>query len=636
MPIALLGLIGGFLTPAMVSSQNPQAPILFIYLYFVLTGLMLVIRKQCWWLMAIPTVLGAFSWVCLWLFSSNFIPSDTIWLGLFLIAVSITVVTTSKQQYSQDNVDINDLFKVTSALNYFTLGSALLLIGIIAAYAGFGLIEWGLFCILSLGGIGLAYFNPSLYGFVPWLSMAVNAVMLMAWNTTDTNAFALTISVFGTLYIASGYLLQSCSEKRLIWASLVASASIGYYFLGYYELQNTELVSSISLFWGILELAFAGFSAYALQNILRELPENHPQKQRLMAIYAGMGTTFLSIALSIELPREFLSVAFAAQLFAITWINTKVNVKALRYITGILACVFGFLLIPQILLLVQLTAYSLMEARLTLQNSVPIVNWPIFQLGLPALLFIMGSYLLRQQKDDRLVHSLEIAAIALIGVMGYYLTRHAFHINENVLFVKAGFIERTVITNILFIYGLVCLWTGRYFTRQAVSLSGLVLSGVAIFRICYFDFILYNPLWSSQNVGPLPIFNALLFTYGLPILWTLRTIFKLPHIGKTELSKYGYSFILFLSFTLVSLNVRQMFHGTYLNAYETSNAEIYTYSIVWLLFGLALLFFGTIRKDKMILVASLVIMLVTVGKVFLYDASELTGLLRVLSFPALV
>nr|WP_256466326.1 DUF2339 domain-containing protein [Wolbachia endosymbiont of Oedothorax gibbosus] len=508
--------------------------------------------------------ISTFLWICCWFFGGNFIPGDTIWLGLFLIAVSATVVITSKQQYNRDNTD---LFKITSILNYLTLSGALTFTGIITAHVGFGLMEWGLFYLLSLGGIGLVYFDQRLYGLVPWLSMAVNAVMLMVWNTHDINAFALTISVFGTLYIACGYLLQSRSEKPLIWAGLIAATSIGYYFLGYYKLQNTVLVSDIALFWGILALAFGGFSTYVLQNILRAVPENYPKKQHLMAIYAAMSTAFLSTALTIELPREFLSVAFAAQLFATTWINTKIKVKALRYIIGILACVFGFLLIPQILLLTQLTVYSLVEAKLAIQNGIPIVDWPIFQLGLPALFFMMGSYLLRQQKDDKLVHLLEISAIALIGVMGYYLIRHTFHINESVLFVKAGFIERGVITNILFVYGLVCLWIGKHFVRQAVSLSGLALSSIAIFRINYFDFIIYNPLWSLQTIGKLPILNALLLTYGLPILWTWKATLELLHMGKAKWSQYGCGFALLLSFVLISLNVRQIFQGTYLNGY---------------------------------------------------------------------
>lgn len=634
MPIALLGLVGGFLTPAMVGSNDPQAPILFIYLYFVLTGLMVVIRKQCWWLLAIPAVLGAFVWVCLWLFGGNFSPTDTIYLGLFLMAISATVVYLSKEQYAEDfegEVKLNDM-RSTVSLNYITLGGAIFLTGTIAAQAGFGLLEWGLFGLLSLGGIGLAYFNQRLYGLVPWVSMAVNAVMLMMWNTPDVNAYALIISLFAALYIASGYVLQSKSERPLIWSGLTAAASIGYYLIAYYKLHDTFSISFMPLFWGAIAVEFAGLGSLALKRLYAEIPSEHPQRQHVLAIYAATVTAFLAIGLTIELPREFLSVAFAAQMFAIAWINTKVDVKALRGIAGILACVFGFLLIPQIILLVQLTAYSLVEAKLSLQESVPIVNWPTFQLGLPALFFIAASYLLRIKKDDLLVRVFEVSAIALIGVMGYYLTRHAFHIDENVLFIKAGFIERGVITNILFIYGLGCLWVGRNYARQAVHLSGLVLSAIAIFRIGYFDLIAYNPIWSTQAVGELPILNALLLTYGLPILWTWKATQELPYAGKEQWSKYGYGFALLLAFVLISYNVRHMFHGTYLNSGLTSNAEIYTYSAVWLVCGIALLFFGTLKKDKMIRIASLIIMILTVGKVFLYDASELEGLFRVFSF----
>ena len=636
MPIALMGLIGGMLTPAMVSAQTPQAPILFIYLYLVIAGLLVVIRKQYWWLMTVPTILGALVWVCVWLYGAYFTSGDSLYLGLFLIAVSATVVKTLRPQYDQDNPDRDRLMITTSALHYLTLSGTTILTGIIAAHAGFGLMEWGLFYIISLGGIGLSFFNPRLYGLVPWISMTVNAVMLIAWDTAgDSNALATTLCLFAALYIASGYRLQSRSEKPLAWAGLTAAASIGYYLLGYYQLHQTSLVSDIPLFWGSLALVFAGASLYALRDISRHVPTDHCRKQHLLAIYATTGTAFLSIAMTVELQREFLSVAFAAQLLALSWINTKIDVRALRYIVGILGCVFACLLFPQILLMIQLTAYSLVGTQLALQDSIPIVNWPAFQLGLPALFFITASYLLRWQKDDRLVHTLEAAAIALIGVTGYYLTRHAFHIHDNILFIKAGFIERGVLTNILFVYGLACLTLGHHYKRQAISLSGFVLSGVALFRIIYFDFITSNPLWSGQAVGDRPIFNALLLAYGLPILWTWRVTLALPQIGKAAWAKYGYGFIFLLSFALISLNVRQIFHGTNLAEHYTDKAEIYTYSVAWLLFGIFLLFMGTLRKDKTIRIASLAVMILTVGKVFLYDASELDGLFRVFSFLGL-
>ncbi|WP_390903704.1 DUF2339 domain-containing protein [Wolbachia pipientis] len=59
---------------------------------------------------------------------------------------------------------------------------------------------------------------------------------------------------------------------------------------------------------------------------------------------------------------------------------------------------------------------------------------------------------------------------------------------------------------------------------------------------------------------------------------------------------------------------------------------MYTYSVVWMLYSFILLFLGTLFHTQIMRIASLGIMILTIDKVFLYDASELTGLFRVLSF----
>ena len=630
-PIALLGLVGGFLTPALVGSSNPSAPILFIYLYFVFSGLMIVIKRQNWWMLSIPTLLGAFLWVVLWM-TSSFTPADTIWLGLFLVAVSATIVISSKRAYGEGSADITDVFKLTSALNYVGLGGAMILMGVIAGKAGFGFLEWSLFGLLAVGGIGLAYFNDKLYGFVPWVSMAVNAVMLFAWKTPDTSAFALTLAIFASIYAGAGYFLMWRTRLSLLWAGLTGATSIGFYLLAYFKLRHTGLVDSIPLFWGFAALALAGAAVYALQKI-RNRYHDHPHKEYLLAIFAATATAFISIVLTIELEREFLSVAFAAQMLAISWINSRIPIKALHPISMVLALVFGFLLIPQILLLVQLTAYSLVEDKLRLQESIPIVQWPTFQLGVPALMFISTSYFLRLDKDGKLVRALELAAVGLVAVMGYYLTRHAFHVDSDVLFVKAGFFERGVITNILFVYGLACFFIGRRFDRVAFSWSGIGLCAVALFRITYFDLLMHNPLWAHQKIGGWFIFNSLLLPYGLPLVWARFASTELSFVGREQWAKYCKGFMLPLLFALISLNVRYFFHGEYLNTGITTNAEVYSYSVAWLLLGIRLLLLtGIIKHDKMLCYASLGIMILTVGKVFLYDASELEGLYRVFSF----
>ncbi len=649
MPIALLGMVGGFLTPALVGSTDPSAPVLFLYLYFVLTGLLLVIRRQGWWWMSIPAVVGAFLWVCIWLLGGNFTPDDSLWLGLFLIAVCATVVGISKKQLQRAPDAAmpswrTELLAVSSILNLLTMSGSVVLLAFVVEKAGFGLMEWGLFGCLALGGVGLAYWNQRVYGHVPWLSMVVNAFMLAAWDTSDHTLLALTIAAFAALYIACGVRLQSRSEQPLPWAGLVTATSLGYYLMAYYLLEGS-LLRSMDFFWGGMAVGLCALGVWMIWHLYTTIPAGHPQKQHHFTCYAATATAFLSLALTIELPREFLSVAFALQLLALCWINTLVHIRALRWIVALMGGVFGFLLLPQIFLLLQLAAYGLVEAKLHLQEGVPIVDFPLFQLGLPALCFVGGSILLRrlregQQetatiKDDALVHSLEVAAIALVGVMGYYLTRKGFHADENVLFIQAGFFERGVITNVLYLYGLACLWLGRRYERAAVAWSGLGLCGIALFRIVYFDLIAYNPLWAEQQVGTWPLLNAMLLPYGLPILWTwlaTRPRFTGALPGWRGL---GQGTMLLLGFALITLSVRQWFHGDYLHDGITSTTEVYAYSVAWLLGGIGLLLAGTLQASRMLRMASLIVMLLTVGKVFLYDAAELDGLLRVASFLGL-
>ena len=83
---------------------------------------------------------------------------------------------------------------------------------------------------------------------------------------------------------------------------------------------------------------------------------------------------------------------------------------------------------------------------------------------------------------------------------------------------------------------------------------------------------------------------------------------------------------------LVTTNVRYIYHGEYLNMGMVTYAEMYTYTVAWLLLGMVLLFIDFIKQDKMLRIASLSIILLTVGKVFVCDISELTGLYRVFSF----
>ena len=90
-----------------------------------------------------------------------------------------------------------------------------------------------------------------------------------------------------------------------------------------------------------------------------------------------------------------------------------------------------------------------------------------------------------------------------------------------------------------------------------------------------------------------------------------------------------------LALAYLSLQIRALYHGPVLTEDATSDAEQYTYSAVWLAFGVALLSAGIRLRSLPLRIASAAVVLLTVLKVFLIDMSDLTGIYRALSFLGL-
>jgi uncharacterized membrane protein len=92
---------------------------------------------------------------------------------------------------------------------------------------------------------------------------------------------------------------------------------------------------------------------------------------------------------------------------------------------------------------------------------------------------------------------------------------------------------------------------------------------------------------------------------------------------------------LVLALAYVTLEIRRVYHGPVLTQGATTDAEQYTYSIAWLAFGVVLLGAGIFLNSQRARLASAAVIALTIGKAFLIDMSELTGVYRALSFMGL-
>jgi uncharacterized membrane protein len=89
-----------------------------------------------------------------------------------------------------------------------------------------------------------------------------------------------------------------------------------------------------------------------------------------------------------------------------------------------------------------------------------------------------------------------------------------------------------------------------------------------------------------------------------------------------------------LGLAYLTLQIMRLYHGPRLYG-AISDPEQYTFSAIWLAFGVALLVIGLLLNSKPARLASAAVVLLTVAKVFLVDMADLAGIWRALSFIGL-
>ena len=90
-----------------------------------------------------------------------------------------------------------------------------------------------------------------------------------------------------------------------------------------------------------------------------------------------------------------------------------------------------------------------------------------------------------------------------------------------------------------------------------------------------------------------------------------------------------------LALLYLTLQVSRFYQGPVIRSFDISDAEQYTWSAVWLIFGVALLLIGFFLRSQPVRYCSAAVVVFTIGKVFLFDMAGLTGVFRALSFIGL-
>ena len=628
--IALIGLLGGFATPLLVSTDSPQPWPLFLYLLVISAAALGVVRYKDWWWLAWAALAGAFGWALLWLLAA-WAPGSALPLGLYILAM--TAVSFFVRALPAERAEREDNLLAV----FLPLAPSARLFLVAAAVAA--ALLWGLAQRDDYGTVALAFATLAVAGALPvawcfgllqpvsYLGTLLALALLAAWPLTlsppgvgegavqGASGLQAMAVLFGLTLGGGGFAVLWGARRPDVWAAF--SASSAFLILVVVYLRAGRFESDLP--WAGVALALAALSLGAASLVARYRDQSG--YDGALGVYAACCFAAIGLGTAIGLERAWLTVGLALQLPALAWVALNLRIVLLRNLAWVAAAA----------VLVRLLANP--EVLSYPPGTWSGFTWVLYGYGLPAVAFFFAARWFRKQEDGPLVMLLEAGCIAFaVLLISFEIRTLLFGALDHP---RYRLLEQSLhsIAWLAVAYGLARLHARH--PRVVTGWAWRVLGGLAALQIVLLQLFADNPLWSGGPVGDWPLFNLLLLAYALPAVFAL--LFR-PVLRRAALPEFAVASgiaALVLTLFYVSLEVRRAFQGPDLSLPGLGDAELYSYSLVWLAYAAVLLALAFLRSSAVLRYASLGIVLLAVGKVFLVDMAELTGLLRALSFAGL-
>lgn len=646
MLVALIGLVMGYLVPALVSAPEAAAVPLFLYLFILSAGCLAVMHWRKWWIFAYLTIAGAFLWPALWMLSDWTLADQGILMGYALGLAALFAILSTDLPVKMPGHPlwrfVVSVLTRSSGVGFVLAGGLLLWL---ADAAGYNMAAFAGFGVYGALAMVLGARRDALEGLVPIAALAALAVFLSwpppvaisppealeelgrasggtaLWRYVIPAEFATfyrALIGIGALFGLGGFLGLRWGRSPVIWAGVAAAMPVLLFAIGYWRIAEFE----VDLNWGatgamIAVLLFGGAMVAA-----RMKP---PRRDLPLGLFAAGTTAALSLAIACLLREAWLTVSLAAEVLALAWIWSRLPLRELRALTLLLASVVILRLV-------------LNPALLDYEGTVfGTFHWVLYGYGLPALAMWLASRLFRAGGDALAGTVLEITAAGFTFLMVALQLRlwTAGSLKED----NWDLFDLATQT----VWGLTAaalLVRRELQSRHGwAAIAGQWLLLVTVLVIVLGSVVMLSPLVTVQRIGSWPVANLLGLAYLLPaailLLLGLRRGFFVLTEAQRGLALAVAGGLIFVDLTL---ETRRAFWGEAMMwqaQTQPGNAEVYAYSVVWILYALALLALAVLFRGRFLRQASMAVLMLAVAKVFLYDMSDLTGLYRVASFLGL-
>jgi uncharacterized membrane protein len=642
--LAGIGILGAIAAPFVVGGEADGASLLYGYFAVIVIVAMAVDTFKRWaWLSGFGAVLG-------YLAAANIygLAGGSVEFLAFGLVVTIAAATIPERRLfpAQSGVMVLEVlaqsFRKSPELSGETGFPTRLVAGVFAATSGATIwvqtAETGIFW-LAITALSILFIIAAIWmrgaralgdlvilpmiglPTVLWLEMAGNGTVFQAWATAAQRLAEDPAPWTGTAVMLVGLL----STLILAWRAYFGAPYRNLWSLGA-AVFAPVIVVVFELFWQpSLVLGEATWATYvitlaAVMVVLAQRFARIDGEDRTATAYFTLAAmSMISLALMLMLSAAALTVALGVMVLGAVLLDRQYNLPALSVFVVIGAGVVSWRLV------VDPGLEWALYTRL----------WEVSGVFVAVLLMLwISRFLLRaspRRKTFGVVDGVFWSLSALFASIQIYRLIDLYSNNR-----EDSHAAASLIALVWLVSSANQLWRLQYDElRRWIRITLACIYALPGFALLAIAVTLVNPLFGSWDraFGPY-ILDSLFVAYGLVGLFFLSvaTWFKhLPNLLRATLAVLGVGFASFY----VALEIRRIWRGDDLSVPGTTDAELYTYTVVMLLAATALLFYAFYRHNNLLRKIALAGIGLTVAKVFLIDVSGLTGLTRVFSFLGL-
>ncbi len=634
--VAALGILGGYAVPGLVESAAPDARPLFALLVVLAGAVALLSRWRPWRWLGVLSLAGTAVWTLAALSAAPDIAARVTPAAALLVIIamqSLARVGVAGVPLPSLSRPLHDApSRRLTAAGWWVAG---LLLALLALDSGQAPAPVAALVLLGAGGLLAGWRDPTLWA--PLLAPAVAVLLVLAgWDLPSAEAmmaegaealinpplpgqargFLILALPFGAMIALGAHGLAERADARpMAWGGLAAALPLLILAVSYWRLGGIGIDAG----WAAVALGLGGMALLAAWRVAATLPG-------ALGAYGVGVLAAVALAATFVLEQAWLTVALALTLPGVAWVEGRLGAVRVPGLRGAALVMAGVVLV-RLLLNPYVLDYPL--------GAAPVFNWLLYGLGLPALAFALAARWFRTRDDDHLVLVLEAGALALAVLLASLEVRHLMA-GPDLDGAPLALTETALHVNV-WLVGAVLLQLMRRRApggdRIALRWAEALLAGAAGVVLLFGPVLWANPLLTGTPVGSTPGLNWLLALYATPALLFGAGAWHAP--AGSWARRAGTPSAVALAGLWATLSVRHAFAGPDLSASAPGEAELYAYSLVWLLFGLAVLGAGARWGQAAARRAGLAILLAVTLKAFLIDMGSLGGLWRALSFLGL-